>query len=173
MSRLRRLVVSDRFFFISCRLLPHRGRLEESEFECLARVGRERREKHHFLLTAWVFLPDHWHAIFFPRFPVTISRVMESIKVASTLRINAGRKQTGLLWQPRFFDRAVRTVKEYYEKVEYIHLNPVTAGLVQRAEDWPWSSVHDYSGSLSAAPIPNRTLTIDRILLPADEQTRI
>jgi REP element-mobilizing transposase RayT len=53
-------------------------------------VGRARREKHHFLLTASVFLPDHWHAIFFPRFPVTISRVMESIKVASTLRINAG-----------------------------------------------------------------------------------
>jgi hypothetical protein len=47
------------------------------------------------------------------------------------------------------------------------------SGLVQRAEDWPRSSVHDYSGSLSAAPIPNRTLTIDRILLPADEQTRI
>ena len=61
MSRLRRLVLSDRFFFITCRLLPHRGRLEEPEFECLARVIRERREKHHFLLTAWVFLPDHWH----------------------------------------------------------------------------------------------------------------
>jgi hypothetical protein len=27
----------------------------------LARVVRERREEHHFLLTAWVFLPDHWH----------------------------------------------------------------------------------------------------------------
>jgi len=61
---------------------------------------------------------------------------------------------------PGFSTGAVRRVKEYYEKVEYIHLNPVTAGLVQRAEDWPWSSVHDYSGSLSAAPIPNRTLTI-------------
>ena len=173
MSGLRHLLFSDRFFFISCRLLPHRERLGEREFECLARVVRERREKHHFLLTAWVFLPDHWHPIFFPCFPVTISRVMESIKVASTLRLHAGRKESGLLWQPRFFDRAVRTVKEYYEKVEYIHLNPVTAGLVQRAEDWPWSSVHDYSGSLSAAPIPNRTLTIDRILLPGDEQTRI
>jgi REP element-mobilizing transposase RayT len=46
----------------------------------LAGVLRERREKHHFLLTAWVFLPDHWHAIIFPCFPVTISRVMESIK---------------------------------------------------------------------------------------------
>ena len=173
MSRLRRLVLSDRFFFITCRLLPHRGRLEEPEFECLARVVRERREKHHFLLTAWVFLPDHWHAILFPRFPLSISRVMESIKVGSTLRINAGRKESGLLWQPRFFDRALRSVKEYYEKVGYIHLNPVRAGLVKRAEDWPWSSVHDYSGSLSAAVSANRILAVDRILLAADERTHI
>jgi putative transposase len=118
-------------------------------------------------------LPDHWHAIFFPHFPLTISTVVESIKVGSTLRINARRKESGLLWQPRFFDRAVRTVKEYYEKVEYIHLNPVTAGLAERAEDWPWSSVHDYAGSLSTPPLADRILTIDRILLPADERTRI
>jgi putative transposase len=173
MSRLRRLVLSDRFFFITCRLLPHRGRLEEPEFGCLARVVRERREKHHFLLTAWVFLPDHWHAILFPRFPLSISRVMESIKVGSTPRINAGRKESGLLWQPRFFDRALRSVKEYYEKVEYIHLNPVRAGLVKRAEDWAWSSVQDYTGSLSAAVSANRILAVDRILLPADERTHI
>jgi REP element-mobilizing transposase RayT len=55
----------------------------------LARVVRERREEHHFLLTAWVFLPDHWHAILFPPHPLTISRVMEAIKVGSTHRINA------------------------------------------------------------------------------------
>jgi putative transposase len=173
MSRLRRLVLSDRFFFITCRLLPCRGRLAEAEFEWLARVVRERREKHKFLLTAWVFLPDHWHAILFPRFPLTISRVMESIKVGSTHRINAARREWGLLWQPRFFDRALRSVKEYDEKVEYIHLNPVRAGLVKRAEDWPWSSRRDYTGSLTAPASPNRVLTIDRILLPADERTRI
>jgi hypothetical protein len=60
---------------------------------------------------------------------------MESIKVGSTLRINAGRGERGLLWRPQFFDRALRSVKEYYEKVEYTHLNPVRAGLVKRAED--------------------------------------
>jgi REP element-mobilizing transposase RayT len=139
----------------------------------LARVVGERREKYHFLLTAWVFLPDHWHAIIFPRFPLTISRVMESIKVGSTLRINASRRESGLLWQPRFFDRAVRTVKEYYQKVEYIHLNPVRAGLVKRAEDWPWSSVRDYTGSLSGAVSAHRVLPIDRVLLPTVEGTRI
>ena len=88
MSRLRRLVVSNRFVFITCRLLPHRGRLPEPEFEFLARVIRERRRKYHFLLTAWVLHPDHWHAIFFPPFPLTISAVMEAIKVGSTHCIN-------------------------------------------------------------------------------------
>jgi putative transposase len=173
MSRLRRLVVSDRFFFVTCRLLPRRGKLQGSEFERLARVLRERREEYHFLLTAWVFLPDHWHAIIFPPYPLTISRAMESIKLGSTHRINSGRRESGLLWQPRFFDRAVRTVQEYYEKVEYIHLNPVRAGLVERAEDWPWSSVRDYGGNLSALASGHRILPIDQILLPADARTRI
>ena len=53
------------------------------------------------LPTAWVFLPDPaaaGHAIIFPRFPVTISRLMESIEVGSSLRINAGRGERGLLW---------------------------------------------------------------------------
>ena len=59
------------------------------------------------------------------------------------------------------------------EKVEYFHLNPVRAGLVERAEDWRWSSVRDYSGSLTGAASANRVLSIDRILSPADERTRI
>jgi REP element-mobilizing transposase RayT len=107
-SRLRRLVLPERFFFISGRVLPRRRMLEEPEFECLARVVRERREKHRFLLTAWVFLPDHWHAILYPHFPLTISQVMESIKVGSTLRINGARKERGLLWQPRFPSASLR-----------------------------------------------------------------
>ena len=173
MSRLHLLVLSDRFFFITCRVLRCRGALEESEFQCLARVVRERREKHQFLLTAWVFLPDHWHAILFPRFPVTISRLMESIKVTSTLRINATRKESGLFWPPRSFDRALRTVGEYCEKVEYIHLNPVRAGLAKRAEDWPWSSVHDYTETAQRPAATPSGLAIDRVLLPADGRTRI
>jgi hypothetical protein len=83
-SRLRRLVVSDRWFFITCRLLPRRRVLSPLEFATLAAVIDERRTKHGFLLTAWVFLPDHWHAIFYPRRPLTISRAMEAIKDGAT-----------------------------------------------------------------------------------------
>jgi putative transposase len=170
MSRLRRLVLSDRFFFLSCRVLPTRQHLTQQEFEILARVIRERRKEHAFLLTAWVFLPDHWHAIIRPRFPVTISRVLESIKVGATLRISRGRGERGVLLQGRFFDRALRTVREYHEKVEYVHLNPVRAG---RPEDWKWSSVHDYTGSVRTPAGEGSPIPVDRIDLPADPRARI
>ena len=173
MSRLRRLVLSDRFFFITCRLLPRRGRFSKREFEILARVIRARRDEHGFMLTAWVLLPDHWHAIFFPRYPLTISRVMEAIKVGSTLRINEDRRESGLLWQRRFFDRALRTVREYGEKVDYIQQNPVRAGLVRRTVDWPWSSAREFAGTVGEHTTRHPILPIDRVLLPSDPRARI
>ena len=135
MSRLRRLVVSDRWFLITCRLLPRRRILSAAEFSTLAQVIDERRSEHGFSLTAWVFLPDHWHGIFYPRHPLTISRVLEAIKDGASKRINRSRREAGRLWQPRFFDRALRTVQEYHEKVAYLHSNPVRAGLVERPGD--------------------------------------
>src|SRR5208283_252382 len=45
MSRLRRLVLSDSWFFITCRVLPWRGILTASEFACLGEVIHERREQ--------------------------------------------------------------------------------------------------------------------------------
>lgn len=170
-SSLRRLVLSDRLLFITCGVHGRRRILSESEFACLARVIRERREEHHFLLTAWGFLPNPataGRAIFFPSHPLTISDVMESIKVGSTRPINIARAERGLLWQPRFFDRALRTVKEYNEKVEYIHLNPVKASLLKRPEDWRWSSVHDYAGSVNAPAGKWSPIPVDRVTLPAD-----
>jgi len=95
MSRLRRLVVSDRWFFVACRVLPRRRILSESQFACLARVIQERRGEHDFLLSAWVFLPDHWHAIIYPPYPLAISTVMESINGGATKRINRSPREAG------------------------------------------------------------------------------
>jgi putative transposase len=68
---------------------------------------------------------------------------------------------------------ALRTVGEYNAKVEYIHWNPVKAGLVSRPEQWPWSSVHDYTGSVQRPLATPSWLSVDRVLLPAEERTRI
>ena len=173
MSRLRRPFLSDRYFFVTVRLLKQRARLQDTDFHLMALALNRVRSQHPFYLTAWVFLPDHWHAICAPVYPLTISRVMKSFKASSTILITRRRAERGELWQARFFDRALRTVKEYNEKIEYLHLNPVRAGLVQRAEEWPWSSVREYSGSLQEEATRHPILPIDRVLLPSDERKRI
>lgn len=173
MSRLRRLVLSDRFFFVTCNVLRGRRFLSEMELGLLARLIASRRSKHGFLLTAWVLLPDHWHAIIYPRYPLTISEVLETIKVSATRRINCGRQTAGPLFQSRFFDRALRTVKEYGETVEYIHGNPVRRGYVSQPEEWKWSSAREYAGVGAGEQLAECGLTIDRVRLPAEQRTRI
>jgi len=176
MSRLRRLVVSDRWFFVTCRLLPGRKILSDSEFARLARVIQERREEHRFLLTAWVFLTG---MRFSSRGPLTISRVMEAFKDLATTRINPSRGEVGRLLEARFFDRALGTVEEYDEKVQYIHLNPVRAGLPRRPEAvarTTASVVRSFFNRRTADRKnggPRYRLSVGRVLLPADAHTRI
>jgi len=172
-SRLRRPFLSDRFFFVTVRLLKGRSELCEADFRCLRLAFNRARQMHPYLLTAWVFLPDHWHAICAPRYPLTISVAIKSIKMSSMILINRGRGEPGELWQGRFFDRALRTVEEYNEKVESIHLNPVKAGLVRRAQDWRWSSANEYSGMSAAEQEERCGLSIDRVNMPSDPKTRI
>ena len=173
MSKLRRPFLSKRYFFISVRLLPRRTTLTVLNFSLLARAFNRARTPHPFYLTAWVFLPDHWHCIAGLRSPVMISGVIKSVKQSSRSGIKQRRGTQGELWQRSFFDRALRTVDEYNEKVEYIHRNPVRAGLVSRPQDWRWSSFNEYAGLRPAEQMQRCGLIIDRIRMPADPQTRI
>jgi len=77
----------------------------EPDFTLLARAFNRARASHRFFLTAWVFLPDHWHGIVAPRYPETIS--IKSVKQSSMTGINQHRGTEGELWQPHFFDRAI------------------------------------------------------------------
>jgi len=111
-SKLRRPFLSD--FFIVVRLLRRRDKFTEPDFAQLARAFNRARALHPFYLTAWVFLPDHaaaGHCICAPVYPVTISLAMKSVKQSSMRAVNQRRGADGELWLPRFFDRALRSVK--------------------------------------------------------------
>ena len=173
MSRLRRPFLSDCFFFLTVRLLPTRRDMMERDFACLARCLDAARSRRCFLLTAWVFLPNHWRAILFPPYPLTISEAMKSAKLTSTNALGRLRGEAGELGQPRFFDHALRTVHDYWEKVEYIHLNPVRRGLVVKTEDWIWSSAAKYSGVSPQEQRRRCGVVIDQVGLAAEAKTRI
>jgi len=44
------------------------------------------------------------------------------------------------VWHREYWDRFIRNERHFQQAVEYIHQNPVKAGLVERPEQWPWSS---------------------------------
>ncbi len=58
------------------------------------------------------------------------------------------------------YDRNIWTAKELHEKIAYIHANPVRRGLVERPEDWPWSSWRAWMQGV------DKPVRIDRDSLP-------
>ena len=167
MSRLRRLLVSDKIFFITCNVLQTRLPFVDADFVCLVNAIRGVRTRRKFLFTGFVFMPDHWHALVAPDHGDTLPNMMDAVKVAGMRRVNARRGLRGPLWQPRYYDEIIWTVKQYHETLDYMHFNPVRRGLVSRPEDWPWSSFRCFGGS-GEAP-----LEIDHLQLPADQSTRL
>ncbi len=93
-----------------------------------------------FALLAYVIMPDHIHLIVVPTTGASLSVVMQGIKgrFARIWNERAGCK--GTMWQPRFYESGVRTESQLVRWVEYIHNNPVEAGLARAAEDYPHSS---------------------------------
>jgi putative transposase len=89
---------------------------------------------------AYCLMPNHVHLIAAPARPDALAQAVGATHVRYTRHINLRERWTGYLWQGRF---ASFPMDEDYLRqcVRYVGLNPVRAGLVARAVDWPWSSV--------------------------------
>jgi REP element-mobilizing transposase RayT len=111
-------------------------------------------------------MPDHFHALIWPPFPLTISKVLQDFKSVSSRKINRLRKRRGSLWQHQFWDRFVRHRKEFAERLDYMHYNPVRKGLVDKPEQWRWSSYNNFS--LDKYIVDACPIRIDYVDLPDD-----
>jgi REP element-mobilizing transposase RayT len=88
-------------------------------------------------LGGYVLMPDHLHAfVALDERMLSLSAWMKSLKnaVSKSLR---GSGVPSPHWQKGFFDHLLRGSESYAEKWTYVWENPVRAGLVARAEDWP------------------------------------
>jgi len=85
-------------------------------------------------------MPNHVHAMIRPAPGTMTSKIVQSWKTISAKRINAALGRAGALWQGDYWDRYIRGEEHFLRTLQYIHRNPVSAGLVRKPEDWPWSS---------------------------------
>ena len=124
-------------------LVDHVGHLREAV--------RKVKQVHPFDILAWVVLPDHLHAVWtLPEGDADCSTRWSLIKagfsrgIAQGERISASRqhKRERGIWQRRYWEHLIADEPDLWRHVHYVHINPVKHGYVQRAHEWPYSSIH-------------------------------
>ena len=122
------------------------------------------RYRQDFKLLGYVIMPDHIHLMIWPHGESTVSDIMRDYKEFTSKRIirqaevegidewvaafrRAG-QETGRsknkVWQDSYWDENVFTERFLRQKLNYMHRNPVRAGLVERPGDYPYSSYRNY-----------------------------
>jgi len=110
------------------------------------------RDQRNYLLHSFVLLPDHFHVILTPGPDITLERAVQFIKGGSSRRIREAFNLRLPVWQRGFTDHRIRDSQDYRIHVQYIEQNPVKQGLVERPEDYAWSSA---SGRFSMDLLPS------------------
>jgi putative transposase len=116
------------------------------------------REQYPFEINAWVLLPDHLHAIWtLPPNDANFALRWRLIKTHVTrtcghlyfnpqwLTKRRASKQSGTLWQHRYWEHCIRDQKDFNHHMDYLHMNPVKHKLIKHASEWPYSSFHRYA----------------------------
>ena len=132
----------------------------------------------YFLLFAYVIMIDHLHAL--TSRPTTTSEVLRTLKGITARRVidylkennyssslsklrhqTRDRNYQHSLWQTEKNVLDVYSERLFREKLNYIHQNPVRAGLAESAIDYKWSSARIWAGS----PLDDEPLLIDKDLI--------
>jgi putative transposase len=105
-------------------------------------------------IVGYVIMPDHIHLLIGLKNSKDVSFFIQAFKSITSRRIKALDKpilqrlydKSGIftLWKRRFDDFMVYSEKQFKIKLEYIHNNPVRAGLVENSADWEFSSAGDW-----------------------------
>ncbi len=116
----------DRYFFLKCL--------------------REAHEKFGVIVHVYCLMPNHYHLII--ETPLgNLSSMMHFLNTMYTVYFNTKHKRCGHLFQGRFKSILIQAEGYATELSRYIHLNPVRAELVDRPEQYPWSSYAQYCGT--------------------------
>jgi len=95
-------------------------------------------EQKKYSLREFVIMPDHMHLLLTPAAEVSLERAMQLIKGGFSFRL--GKAKRGVVWQESFTNHRIRDEQDFEHHAEYIRMNPVRGGLVDRPELYPYSS---------------------------------
>jgi len=138
---LRRFQKTGQLHFVtfSCyRRLDNRGAAAVRDLfvSALERVC----ERYQWAVIGYVVTPEHVHSLVNEPLKGSLVKAIQALKLCI-----APRRHERPFWQARSYDFNVWTAEKETEKLDLMHRNPVTRGLVAKPEDWQWSSFRHYA----------------------------
>jgi REP-associated tyrosine transposase len=104
------------------------------------------------VVAGYVLMPEHVHLLLGEPITSTLSVALQVLKQESSRRLK--KNGAAQFWQRRYYDFNVHSEIKRVEKLQYMHRNPVRRGLVEKPEEWPWSSfVHYATGAVGTVEV--------------------
>ncbi|HEX4143951.1 MAG TPA: transposase, partial [Pirellulales bacterium] len=118
---------------------------KQGDFEAFLQALLDLKTRKPFELYGYCLMSNHFHLLLRP-IEVTISRIVQSLLVSHTQRYHRHHRSGGHVWQGRFKSPVIQDDEHLLTVLRYIEANPLRAQLVERADEYPWSSYQVHGG---------------------------
>jgi putative transposase len=147
LQRLGEVWQKQPVYFITTCVAGRRPLLADEKVHAVLREEwRGMSVRHGWTVGRYVIMPDHVHFFLSPQAGAAraLPGAVGKWKEWTAKRVLALGPTPAPLWQAEFFDHLLRSAESRAGKWEYVRENPVRAGLVARAEDWPFAGWIDF-----------------------------
>jgi putative transposase len=122
----------------------------DEDYTAFIRAVSQACEQYPLRVLAYCVLPTHFHLVLWPHRDGDLSRWMQWAQNAHVRRHHQLNHSSGHLWQGRYKAFPIAPDDHLLAVLRYVEGNPLRAGLVREAQDWPWSSLRWLPGAVGA-----------------------
>jgi len=149
MSRgLRRFQESGQSHFVTFSCYRRQPFFSTAEtYDLFVQCLEDTRCRLEMCIYGYAVMPEHVHLLLSEPPRTRLADAIHYLKLSFAKRLRSQRspEKSAGFWQKRYYDRNVRSYREFVVKSRYLHRNPVKRGLVSNLEDWKWSSYRHYA----------------------------
>ncbi|WP_309678515.1 REP-associated tyrosine transposase [Polaromonas sp.] len=117
-----------------------------ADYQMLLDLLAENAQKFDVAVHAYVLMSNHFHLLATPQTPEGLPQMLQAVGRRYVRYFNDRQGRSGTLWEGRYRSTLIETDRYLLACMAYIDLNPVRAGMVAEAKDYPWSSHGHYAG---------------------------
>ncbi len=146
MARAKRLYFNNAVYHVCVRGNNRQYILQEEKDKITFIESLEKfRSRFGYKVYCFVIMDNHVHLVIKVNSLISISKIMHAVTLSYSVKFRKKYGYTGYVWQGRFKSSVIEGERYILECIDYIHANPIRAGIVARIEDYPWSSYRFYN----------------------------